>query len=99
VQTPSTPTIDAAAVPAEAPGAPTHCWRLALTVFAQYFLLALDIRYVTTRNYLGIVIVNALIALMGWYVVRGIVQAHSVRERVAYVMGGTLGAVVAVSVS
>src|SRR5215203_5620074 len=57
----------------------TKCWRLGLTVFAQYFLLALDIRFVASRNFPGIIIVNALIALMGWYVVRGIVEAHTLR--------------------
>ena len=87
-----------AAVPID-PAAPTHCWRLGATVFAQYFLLALDIRFVAARNYLGIIIVNALIAFMGWYVVRGIVQAHSLRERAAYMVGGAAGAVAAVWLS
>ena len=78
---------------------PTHCWRLGLSVFAQYFLLALDIRFVASRNYVGIVVANALIAIMGWYVVRGMVEAHSVRERASYVFGGTAGALIAVWVS
>ena len=76
--------------------ASTRCWRLGATVFAQYFLLALDIRFVAARNFIGIIIVNALIAFMGWHVVRGIVQAQAVRERIAYVAGGTGGAVLAV---
>ena len=79
--------------------APTRCWRLGSTVFAQYFLLALDIRYVATRNFVGIIIVNALLAFMGWYVVRGIVKAQTARERAAYVVGGTSGAVFAVWLS
>ena len=77
----------------------TKCWRLGLTVFAQYFLLALDIRFVASRNFPGIIVVNALIALMGWYVVRGIVQAHTLRERISYVVGGASGAVLAVWLS
>jgi hypothetical protein len=80
----------------QATAAPTRCWRLGITVFLQYFLLALDIRFVATRNFIGIIVVNALIATMGWYVVRGIVQAHAVRERISYVIGGTSGAVLAV---
>lgn len=94
--TPSLPSSDAASSEvSQTDDRQTHSLRLGATVFAQYFLLALDIRYVAGRNYRGIMIVNALIALMGWYVVRGIVQAHSIRERIAYVAGGASGAVLA----
>lgn len=94
--TPSLPSPDAAlAEVSPSAGRQTHSIKLGATVFTQYFLLALDIRYVAARNYRGIMIVNALIALMGWYVVRGIVQAHSIRERIAYVAGGASGAVLA----
>ena len=68
-------------------------------MFAQYFLLALDIRFVAARNFPGIIVVNALIALMGWYVVRGIVEGQTLRERLSYVVGGTSGAVLAVWLS
>jgi hypothetical protein len=95
-------TSDSAAMdrsPRDVGSAPTRCWRLGLTVFVQYFLLALDIRFVAAKNYAGIIVVNALIALMGWYVVKGIVRAHAAVERVAYVVGGTCGAVTAVWLS
>ena len=78
---------------------PTRCWRLGASVFVQYFLVALDIRFVSSRNYPGLIIVNAAIALVGWYVVKGVAEAQTVRERIAYVAGGTSGAVLAVWLS
>ena len=77
----------------------TRWWRLGVAVFVQYFLLALDIRFVATKNFAGIILVNALIAVLGWHVVRGVVQADSIRERISYVVGGTSGAVLAVWLS
>jgi hypothetical protein len=79
--------------------AATRCWQLGAIVFVQYFLLALDIRFVAARNFVGIMVVNALIAFMGWHVVRGIAQAKTSREHLAYVVGGTGGAVLAVWLS
>lgn len=70
--------------------------RLAATVFVQYGLIALAIRYVTDRNFVGAVIVNVLIAFTSWYITRGIAQAHTRIEQLAYVIGGTTGAVAAV---
>lgn len=70
--------------------------RLAAIVFVQYGLIALAIRYVTDRNFVGVVIVNVLIAFTSWHITRGIAQAHTRREQLAYVIGGTMGAVAAV---
>lgn len=70
--------------------------RLAATVFVQYGLIALAIRYVSDRNFTGVVIVNLLIAVTSWHITRGIARAHTRREQVAYVIGGTTGSVVAV---
>ena len=77
----------------------TRCWWLGASVFIQYFLIALDIRYVSSKNYLGLIIVNASIAMVGWYVVKGVAEAQTIRERLAYVAGGTSGAVLAVWLS
>jgi hypothetical protein len=77
----------------------THCLQIALAVFAQYALLALDISFVAAKNYAGVVLINPLIAMTGWYVTRGIVQAQTMRERTSYVIGGTAGAVAAVWLS
>lgn len=77
----------------------THCLQIAAAVFAQYALLALDISFVAAKNYVGVVVINALIATTGWYVTRGIVQAQTMRERTSYVIGGTAGALAAVWLS
>jgi hypothetical protein len=60
---------------------------------AQYALLALDISFVAAKNYVGVVVVNALIATTG------IVQAQTMRERTSYVIGGTAGALAVVWLS
>ena len=62
-------------------------------------LLALDIRFVASKNYLGVTVINALVAVAGWYVTRGVVQADTLRERTSYVVAGTAGAVTAVWLS
>ena len=77
----------------------SRCWWLGASVFLQYFLIALDIRFVSSKNYPGLIIVNASIALVGWYVVKGVAEAQTLRERLAYVAGGTSGAVLAVWLS
>ena len=77
----------------------THCVQIALAVFAQYALIALDITFVAAKNYTGVVVINALIAITGWYVTKGIVQANTLRERTSYVLGGTAGALAAVWLS
>ncbi len=77
----------------------TRSLRLGLIVYVQYGLLALDIRFVADRKYLGIVVVNALIALTGWYVTRGVAEARTSTERLCLVLGGTTGALTAVWLS
>ena len=68
-------------------------------VFVHYALLALDIRFVTAKNYAGIMMVNTCIAFNTWYMTRRIVTAQTVLDRVAFIGGGTAGAVIAVGVS
>ena len=70
--------------------------RLAALVFVQYALLAFDIRFVAHENYLGIALTNIGIATNTWYITRGVVEAHSTRDRLCFVAGGTAGALVAV---
>lgn len=70
--------------------------RLAALVFVQYALLAFDIRFVAAKDYLGIAVTNVAIATNTWYITRGVVEAHSLRDRVFFVAGGTAGALVAV---
>ena len=74
----------------------TRSLRLAVLVFVQYALLAADIRLVAGANYVGIAVVNVCIALNTWYLTRGIIEARSTVDRWCYVVGGTLGALVAV---
>ena len=62
----------------------------------HYALLALDIRFVGAKNYAGIMTVNTCIAFNTWYMTRRIVDARTVLERVAFIAGGTAGAVSAV---
>ena len=69
--------------------------RLGLVMFVQYALLAFDIRFIAEKNYVGVLVVNALIACNTWYLTRGVVQARTGRDRVWYVAGGTCGAVLA----
>ena len=77
----------------------TRCLQIGAAVFAQYALLALDISFVAAKNYVGVVVINALVATTGWYVTRGMVQAQTTRERTSYVIGGTAGALAAVWLS
>ena len=69
---------------------------LAMLVFVQYGLVAADIRFVSSGNYLGIAVVNVCIAINTWYLTRGIIQAKSKVDRLCYVVGGTTGALIAV---
>src|SRR5688572_7106081 len=56
----------AAAPTAVAPRPTRQSLTLAVLVFIQYALIASDIRFVATANYLGIAIVNVCIALNTW---------------------------------
>ena len=70
--------------------------RLATLVFIQYALLAADIRFVSSANYLGIAAVNVCIAINTWYLTRGIIEAKTRFDRLCFVAGGTAGALIAV---
>jgi len=82
------------------PRAPVRATRqslaLAALVFVQYALVASDIRFVASANYLGIAVVNVCLALNTWYLTRGIIDARTRRDRWCFVVGGTAGALVAV---
>jgi hypothetical protein len=73
-----------------------HSLRLAALVFVQYSLLAFDIRFVASENYLGIALTNIGIATNTWYITKGVVEAHTTRDRLFFIVGGTTGALVAV---
>lgn len=73
--------------------------RLATLVFIQYALLAADIRFVSSANYLGIGAVNVCIAINTWYLTRGIIEAKTRFDRLCFVAGGTAGALIAVLVT
>lgn len=70
--------------------------RLAALVFVQYALVASDIRFVASANYVGIAVVNVCIAINTWYLTRGIIGARTRLDRLCFVVGGTAGALVAV---
>jgi hypothetical protein len=73
-----------------------HALKLAALVFVQYALLAADIRFVASANFVGIALANVCIAINTWYLTKGIVEATSKIDRVCFVIGGTAGALVAV---
>jgi hypothetical protein len=92
----------------QAPGAPPspasdrsprQSLKLAVLVFAQYALVASDIRFVSRGQYVGIAIVNVCIALNTWYLTRGIIEARTSIDRWCYVIGGVSGALAAVLVT
>ena len=70
--------------------------RLAMLVFIQYALLAADIRFVASANYMGIAAANVCIAINTWYLTRGIIEARTRFDRMCFVIGGTAGALIAV---
>ena len=69
---------------------------LAVLVFVQYALVASDIRFVASANFVGIAVVNVCLALNTWYLTRGIIDARTRADRWCFVVGGTSGALVAV---
>ena len=75
---------------------PRQSLRLAALVFLQYALLAIDVRFVASANYLGIAVANVAIATTTWYVTRDIVTARTAIDRVCFAVGGASGALVAV---
>ena len=79
-----------------ATGATRQSLALAGLVFVQYALVASDIRFVASANYLGIGVVNVCLALNTWYLTRGIIDARTRADRWCFVAGGTSGALVAV---
>ena len=81
---------------AEQPRRPKQALKLAMLVFVQYALLAMDIRFVADANYPGIAVVNVCIAVNTWYLTRGIIEARTVVDRLCFVAGGTAGALLAV---
>jgi hypothetical protein len=83
----------------EQPRRPNQALRLAMLVFMQYALLASDIRFVATANYVGIAVVNVCIAINTWYLTRGIIEARTTVDRLCFIAGGTAGALVAVLVT
>ena len=73
--------------------------RLGLLVFVQYALLAVDMRFVASANYLGIAVANLCIATTTWYLTKEIVTARTITDRVCFAAGGTAGALLAVYVT
>ena len=70
-----------------------------MLVFVQYALLAADIRFLSSANYVGIAAVNVCIAINTWYLTRGIIEAKTRFDRLCFVVGGTAGALIAVLVT
>jgi hypothetical protein len=84
--------------PRQTPAAPAvqnRSLTLGAVMFVQYALLALDVQFIATKHYVGIVIVNAMIALNAWYLTRSVVQARTTWDRTWYITGGAAGAVLA----
>lgn len=73
--------------------------RLGVLVFIQYALLAVDMRFVASANYLGIAVANLCIATTTWYLTKEIVTARTITDRVCFAAGGTAGALLAVYVT
>lgn len=90
--------IVAAAEDEARPGA-RRALRLGVLVFVQYALLAVDMRFVASANYLGIAVANLCIATTTWYLTKEIVTARTIADRVCFAAGGTAGALLAVYVT
>jgi hypothetical protein len=70
--------------------------RFLVLFFAQlgfYGLVALDIRAVATRNLPAVAILNIVIATLSYTVIRKVADAKGMWEFLAFVTGGTIGAV------
>ena len=80
-------------------GSIRHSLRLAALVFVQYALLAVDVRFVASANYLGIAIANICLATTTWYLTKEIVTARTATDRVCFALGGAAGALAAVYVT
>lgn len=76
-----------------------HVLELAVIQFCSYFLLTLNYRAVAEVNYLGTLWSDILIALLTFSSIKRVAAAETHAERIGYVIGGILGAQVALFLS
>lgn len=60
--------------------------------FLAYFIVTLNMRAVAEVNYVLTFITDLLIAIIGFTTIKEIINANTRREKIAYVIGGALGA-------
>lgn len=61
----------------------------------QYCLLCLNMRAVAAGSYPGTIASDVFIAMNGFVLVRSTVAATTLAERIAYIVGGCVGSVIA----
>lgn len=65
-------------------------------MMSHYALIAANTRYVARGHYAGTALSDAAIAMLGWQLVKWVVDAKSWRERALYVLGAMMGGVLGI---
>ncbi len=69
---------------------------ICVMMMLNYTLIAANMRYVARGNYLGTIATDAIIALVGWQLVRWVAEAKSWTDRAFYVVGAMMGGVLGI---
>ena len=69
---------------------------IAVLMTINYALVAGNMRFVARGNYPGTMATDAIIALVGWQLVRWVAEAKSWTDRLFYVIGAMAGGVLGI---
>lgn len=72
---------------------------LAAIQFCSYFILTFNYRAVAEVSYVGTFITDVMIATLSFSSIKRVAQAETWHERVGYVIGGSIGAFIALFLS
>jgi len=63
----------------------------AALMFIQFGVVTLNFRFIAQGHYIGAVVTDALIATLGWSLLRRVASADTTSERIGYIIGAALG--------
>jgi len=63
----------------------------AVLMFIQFGVVTLNFRFIAQGHYIGAIATDALIAALGWSLLRRVASADTTSERIGYIIGAALG--------
>lgn len=68
-------------------------------MFVQYGVLTVNMRAISSGNYLGLFLTDLVVAILGFTILKKVEQASTKTDMMAYALGGAIGAQAALFIS